>query len=410
MPSSNTQIISAIIQTPPQACPNDLNAIKTELHLQFQSHRDIQKFEINVIGTGLLLIRANTDPENIQVTAASLEHCIRNCFAGSWIIDTTLDLCSQFLIGIGSASENSKKSEESSWDALRRATQKISFIDNLLITNLGTGSSGFNYDFLYTAINNCNTKKYPRIHFVVQHKTKLINNGKVWQADIDRNNHGGEVLVRLLKDAQSAPISPFCFINDISIDSRLQFAFDQKLFQCVSTALKTDPEINLSINLYPKHLSGSVVDIISEFFPENLRNRLQIEILEGGNLSETGVASLKKLFDKQFNLAIDDFGTSDSNFDRLKHFHPSRDTGKKTLLKVDKEFVNLKSITIEFLPFFVGIAKRLNFDLCFEGINELEGARQLESIAEALNYDKPFQGQVYIQGFHYHRESDLAKL
>lgn len=326
-------------------------------------------------------------------------------------------------IGIGCAKGTQQDALISSWDALRRAFQNhhngespnekcIYHIDFL------SEESDHTKDDLRRYICNTGTENYPQISFFHQRKTHLKKVESRWQCSIDHQCFGSEILVRLKKTLESKPIAPnpnqsSCFLKAIR-DTGLQYEFDKKLISTIIKKIENTPDSEhiYAINLYPEAFTPHFTEELIRWTNQIGPTRLQIEVVEGGNLSSDGKTSICKLMDNEFCFAIDDFGTSNSNYDRLLNFITNRQS-TKTLLKVDLVFLP-KTIDDNqrhrsFLHHFVNIAKDSGFDLCFEGVNEKNFKHQLELIAKALN-DQSFDGTVQIQGFHFDEPKPLDNI
>lgn len=264
--------------------------------------------------------------------------------------------------------------------------------------------------FLDNAIANWDTENFPRLEFWAQKKTKLKKNpSQKWDPNFEEHACGGELLARIRKSESSLEM-PIDFISHVFADRTLRYRHDQKLFMAATSAIDKELLSSVSINLGVEWLTSKSVDILISRLPKQYRSKLELEILEGGNFLMDSGNALQNLAESGFRLAIDDFGTCNANLDRLRLFSQTNwKDNYRPILKVDKQFVDTPITgSADLLPNFASLARTCNFDLCFEGVESDSSTRsaQLNRIANSLNFEG-YSGTVYIQGYAFHRPSEI---
>lgn len=321
--------------------------------------------------------------------------------------------CAQVLFGAGVHPDSQRVAWRDACRALLQAARRTPLTEPVGGVFPGEDGSNERLIFLKQAINNWNTQQKPRLIFYAQNKTKLEQNDcGVWLETYCKEKSGGELLSRI-EQADGRVLEPKDFIDTLRSDRSLREQHDEKLILAALNVLEDKLLPKVSINLGTEWLTVAAVDVLKIRIPDHHRENLEIEILEGGDFpkEEVVIKVLALMEESKFRLAIDDFGTSNANFDRLASFaNIGRPDERRPLLKVDMQFVKpLTHGAKDFLPSFVALAKTCDFNLCFEGVEDAEDKKRqpLERIAKALNEQK-FGGEVYIQGYAFHKPSPLT--
>lgn len=189
-----------------------------------------------------------------------------------------------------------------------------------------------------------------------------------------------ESLVRIIEDGEI--ISPFIFLKAAKLSGLLPEI--TKVMIDKSFAIMQDNAYTFSINITEDDLNN---DYLVEFLKaKSLQyhvksNRVILEILEGisSNAKRNHISQLKQLKNKGYALAIDDFGSEYSNFERVLELDID-------FLKIDAKYIkdihtNKKSYEItKAIAFF---AKNVNIPCIAEFVHNQE----VQNIIEALGIE-----------------------
>ncbi len=218
---------------------------------------------------------------------------------------------------------------------------------------------------------------------------------------------GFEGLLRLLVDDNKV-LSPYHFIKEIE-DNDMLFEVSLwilqriiKAYPLISNHINNENNLYISMNLSlneirDENFVNSAIEILSK---SNIGpNKICLEIVENVKIDKLDVltASIKKLKDAGFKIAIDDFGIEYSNLDVLKKLDFD-------IVKLDKYFVDdLYSCEIkqEVIRFVSKIATVTNRSLVIEGVEE---EYQLDLIKSIEN------SKLYIQGYFYSKPLTLEEI
>ena len=219
-----------------------------------------------------------------------------------------------------------------------------------------------------------------------------------FQGIYDNNKHEigkYEALVRIKKDNEI--ISPFHFLDAAKLSGLLPDI--TKIMIDKSLAKIQDNNVNISINITEDDLSQNY---LVEYFKEKFEQynidakRITLEILEG--VSSTGkknhikqLTALKKL---GLKIAIDDFGTEYSNFERILDLDVD-------IIKIDAKYIkdiHTNKRSYEITRALVFFAKNVNISCTAEFVH----SEEVQKIIEDLGID-------FSQGYFFSEPSEEIK-
>ena len=210
-----------------------------------------------------------------------------------------------------------------------------------------------------------------------------------------------EILSRL-RDEQGNIIPPADFLpylGEIELERLFRQGLEKGIHHFV-TGTKSNPSIKLSLNLSPSTLQNEQLPLwILECLQRSSfpKERLVLEILETPGYNIAHLASyLQELTNRELALAMDDFGSGDSNFMRLAMF-PFQ------IIKIDRGLwmsVSDKPLTtLSIIYNLIQIAHDFGWSVIVEGLETLP-------YVEATY----FLGARYGQGYYYARPQPIELL
>ncbi|MDA7817374.1 GGDEF domain-containing phosphodiesterase [Sulfurimonas sp.] len=178
-----------------------------------------------------------------------------------------------------------------------------------------------------------------------------------------------ECLVRIIDDGVTIP--PIRFLEASRLTGTLSLVTKQIIEQSFKKFSGTDYEFSINITGTDLHLDYLEEYLLSHVNKYNIKpSRVVLEILEDiNNLDDPDIIKqLDSFRENGFNIAIDDFGSENSNFSRLLDFSPD-------YLKIDGSFIkniltdNKSLIIVEAI---VHICKRSNIKIIAEFVHSKE--------------------------------------
>ena len=208
-----------------------------------------------------------------------------------------------------------------------------------------------------------------------------------------------ESLVRL-KEPDGNFLSPFFFLNIIKRTKYYPFLTRTIIEQAFKALEILNKPISISVNLSlldieKKHIRESIYEILFE--NKDKANHITFEIVEDENIKDFSVVSdfIREVKYLGIEIAIDDFGSGYSNFEKLLDYHPD-------ILKIDGSLIkNIEEskYSLDIVETIVSFAKKQN----------------LKTVAEFVENENIYQilkdlGVDYSQGWYFGKPQPIEEI
>ena len=290
-------------------------------------------------------------------------------------IEFDLNITLSYAIGKYMIFEDAKAGLES---ALEKKT-KLSFSNDFSI--IVSEEAKQNLEMIKTvkiALENCNVVSY--FQPIINNHTKLVEKY--------------ESLVRIIDESGNI-ISPLAFLN-ISKKGNYYNKITERVLENsfkILGKITTKLSINIStLDIEKKPTRTKIFELLEEYKEYN--DRIVFELLEDEDVKDfqTITDFIKKVKNKGVKIAIDDFGSGYSNFERLLEFDPD-------ILKIDGSLIrniDKDSFSKNIVETIVSFAKKQN----------------IETIAEYVENENIFNllkdmGVNYSQGYYFGRPKEM---
>lgn len=156
-----------------------------------------------------------------------------------------------------------------------------------------------------------------------------------------------------------------------------------------------DSTTQLSINIEYEDLINKNFDSFNQLLEREIsknnliKEQISLEILEGIKHKEI-LNNIKELYKQGYKISIDDFGTENSNFTRLKDFIEQKCISS---LKIDGSFVKEicnSEISKDIIESIITLAKKYNIDIVLEYIHD----------EQTFEFCKKLDDKLFFQGYY----------
>ena len=206
-----------------------------------------------------------------------------------------------------------------------------------------------------------------------------------------------ESLVRLV-DQEGRVVSPFFFLDTAKKGRYYTHITKQVLKNSFEALQKLDKEISINLSaldIENMEISRYILELLQQH--QNDASRLVFELLEDENVKniETIIEFIKKVKSYGVQIAIDDFGSGYSNFERLLEYQPD-------ILKIDGSLIkNIQTddYSLSIVKSIVTFAKEQNFKTVAEFVENEEIFKILKDL-----------GVDYSQGYYFSAPKPIEEL